>query len=344
MKAAKLFKSDITPVKRGVRGSFLSGSISVRGVMLHVIAALVPVMIWAVYLFGVRVLAVIAACVASTVATEALITLILYKKPRVGDLSAVVSGMMLALTLPAAAPIWIPVVGGVIAMVIKQISGGAGKNFLNPALFARTVIMLIFGKMMFYTAPFAKLPFITNVNANLATETAMTALNDGRFPDEAIFELLYGKCAGNIGEISALLIILGGIFLISRGIISFKIPVSFLLTVAAITYIFPKIDIDSSYAVYSLVSGGVLFAAVFMATDHTTSPCTTLGQVLFGIGCGGLTVLFRYSGLFYDGAYPAVLIMNELARPLDALAFRFTGPKTGYTKPKKQEKVKGDAK
>jgi electron transport complex protein RnfD len=347
MKALKLFKREIKPVKRGNRGTFLSGAVSVPGIMLHVLAALLPVMIWAIYLFGLRALTVIAACVASSVGTEALITLILYKKPRVSDLTAVVSGVMLALTLPAAVPIWVALIGGVIAMVIKQLSGGAGKNFLNPALASRTVLMLIFGKMMIYTAPFTKLPLISNVSGDLAAETAMTALNDGRFPNEAVFDLLSGKCAGNMGEISALLIIIGGIFLLSRGIISYKIPASFLLTFAAVTYVFPRIDIDSSYALYSLISGGVLFAAVFMATDHTTTPCTTIGQVLFGIGCGGLTVIFRYSGLFYDGAYPAVLIMNELSRPLDLLAYRLTGPKTAKkkkkTEKKAEEKTEGEA-
>ena len=327
-KAVKLFKREIKPVKRGIYGSFLSGAVSVPVIMLHVIAALLPVIIWAVYLFGLRVLSVIVCTVSASVGTEALITLILYKKPRVNDLTAVVSGIMLALTLPAAVPLWIALVGGVIAMIIKQLSGGAGKNFLNPALAARTVIMLIFGRLMIYTAPFVRLPLISSVNPGLSAETAMTALNDGRFPNEAVYDLLSGKCAGNMGEISALLIIIGGIFLISRGIVSYKIPAAFLITFAALTYIFPKIDIDSSFAVYSLLSGGVLFAAVFMATDHTTTPCTTIGQVLFGVGCGGLTVLFRYSGLFYDGAYPAVLIMNELSRPLDVLAYRLTGPKT----------------
>ena len=169
----------------------------------------------------------------------------------------------------------------------------------------------------------------------------MAALNDGRFPSESVFELLYGKCAGNIGEISSLLILLGGLFLMIRGIISYKIPVSFTLTVLLITYVFPRIDIDSSYAVYSILSGGVLFAAFFMATDHATSPCTGLGQILFGVGCGGLTVLFRYTGVFYDGAYPAVLIMNELARPLDLLAFRINGPSR---KKKKAGKPKEDKK
>jgi hypothetical protein len=105
----------------------------------------------------------------------------------------------------------------------------------------------------------------------------------------------------------------------------------------AITYLFPRIDIDSSYAIYSILSGGVLFAAFFMATDHATSPCTTLGQVLYGVGCGGLTVLFRYTGVFYDGAYPAVLIMNELARPLDLLAFSLNGPGKKKKKAKKQK-------
>lgn len=338
MKINKLLKRDITPVRRGTNSAFLSGSCSVAGIMLHVIAALIPVVVWAVYLFGFRVLMVIAISVASAVASDALLTLMIYKKPLIGDLAAVVSGVMLALTLPAATPLWIPAVGGLVAMAIKQLAGGTGNNFLNPALFARTVIMLIFGKMMIYTAPGVSLPLFSNVDPQLSAGTAMAALNAGKFPNESVFELLYGKCAGNIGEISALLILLGGAFLILRGIISYKIPLSFAFTVMAITYLFPRIDIDSSYAIYSILSGGVLFAAFFMATDHATSPCTTLGQVIYGVGCGGLTVLFRYTGVFYDGAYPAVLIMNELARPLDLLAFSLNGPVKKKKKAKKQQK------
>ena len=334
----KLLKRDITPVRRGTNSAFLSGSCSVAGIMLHVIAALIPVVVWAVYLYGFRVLMVIAISVASAVASDALLTLMIYKKPLIGDLAAVVSGVMLALTLPAATPLWIPAVGGLVAMAIKQLAGGTGNNFLNPALFARTVIMLIFGKMMIYTAPGVSLPLFSNVDPQLSAGTAMAALNAGKFPNESVFELLYGKCAGNIGEISALLILLGGAFLILRGIISYKIPLSFAFTVMAITYLFPRIDIDSSYAIYSILSGGVLFAAFFMATDHATSPCTTLGQVIYGVGCGGLTVLFRYTGVFYDGAYPAVLIMNELARPLDLLAFSLNGPVKKKKKAKKQQK------
>ena len=325
-------------MRRGTNSAFLSGSCSVAGIMLHVIAALIPVVVWAVYLFGFRVLMVIAISVASAVASDALLTLMIYKKPLIGDLAAVVSGVMLALTLPAATPLWIPAVGGLVAMAIKQLAGGTGNNFLNPALFARTVIMLIFGKMMIYTAPGVSLPLFSNVDPQLSAVTAMAALNAGKFPNESVFELLYGKCAGNIGEISALLILLGGAFLILRGIISYKIPLSFAFTVMAITYLFPRIDIDSSYAIYSILSGGVLFAAFFMATDHATSPCTTLGQVIYGVGCGGLTVLFRYTGVFYDGAYPAVLIMNELARPLDLLAFSLNGPVKKKKKAKKQQK------
>ena len=325
-------------MRRGTNSAFLSGSCSVAGIMLHVIAALIPVVVWAVYLFGFRVLMVIAISVASAVASDALLTLMIYKKPLIGDLAAVVSGVMLALTLPAATPLWIPAVGGLVAMAIKQLAGGTGNNFLNPALFARTVIMLIFGKMMIYTAPGVSLPLFSNVDPQLSAGTAMAALNAGKFPNESVFELLYGKCAGNIGEISALLILLGGAFLILRGIISYKIPLSFAFTVMAITYLFPRIDIDSSYAIYSILSGGVLFAAFFMATDHATSPCTTLGQVIYGVGCGGLTVLFRYTGVFYDGAYPAVLIMNELARPLDLLAFSLNGPVKKKKKAKKQQK------
>ena len=335
MKVVELFKRNLPPVKRGLNSAFLCGSCSVPGVMLHVMAALLPIIIWGVYLFGFRVLTVAAVSVAACVVSEALLTLLLYKKAKISDLTAVVTGLMLAMTLPAATPLWIPAVGGVIAIAVKQLSGGTGRNFLNPALFARTVIMLIFGRMMIYTAPFVKLPLFANVSDGLSAGTAMGMLNDGRFPTESVYELLSGKCAGNIGEISSILILLGGIFLLLRGIISYRIPVAFSLTVMALTYLFPRIDVDSSYAVYSILSGGVLFAAFFMATDHSTSPCMPLAQFAYGIGCGALTVLFRYSGLFYDGAYPAVLIMNELSRPLDLLFYRLFGPKKTAAKPKK---------
>ncbi len=334
MKVVELFKRNLPPVKRGLNSAFLCGSCSVPGVMLHVMAALLPIIIWGVYLFGFRVLTVAAVSVAACVGSEALLTLMLYKKAKISDLTAVVTGLMLAMTLPAATPLWIPAVGGVIAIAVKQLSGGTGRNFLNPALFARTVIMLIFGRMMIYTAPFVKLPLFANVPGGLSAGTAMGMLNDGRFPTESVYELLSGKCAGNIGEISSILILLGGIFLLLRGIISYRIPVAFSLTVMALTYLFPRIDVDSSYAVYSILSGGVLFAAFFMATDHSTSPCMPLAQFAYGIGCGALTVLFRYSGLFYDGAYPAVLIMNELSRPLDLLFYRLFGPKKTAAKPK----------
>ena len=322
-----LFKRDTTPVKRGVRSSFLSGSCSVTGIMLHVIAALVPIIVWAVYLYGARVLAVVTVSVASSLATETLLTLAIYKKPKINDLTAVVTGLMLAMTLPAAVQLWIPLIGGVLAIGIKQLLGGTGRNVLNPALFAHTVISLVFGRIIIYTAPLVKLPVFASVGAELTAETGTTALNSGHFPSESIFEAFYGRCSGTIGEVSALLIIAGFVFLLVRKVISYKIPVSYILTVAVFSYVFPKIEADATtFAIYSLLSGGVLFAAVFMATDHTTSPCTTLGQVIYGVGCGGLTILLRYSGLFYDGAYPAVLIMSEFARPIDALAFSLTGP------------------
>lgn len=322
-----LFKRDTTPVKRGVRGPFISGSCSVTGIMLHVIAALVPIMIWAVYLFGVRVLVVTAVSVASALGTETLLTLAIYKKPKISDLTAVVTGLMLAMTLPAAVPLWIPLAGGVLAIGIKQLFGGTGRNLLNPALFAHTVLTLVFGKLIIYTAPLTKLPVFENVGAELAAESPMAALTAGRFPSETLFESFFGRTGGTIGEVSAVLIIAGAAFLMIRKVISYKIPVAYLLTVAVISYVFPKIDVDATtFALYSLISGGVLFAAVFMATDHTTSPCTTVGQIIYGVGCGVLTMLLRYSGLFYDGAYPAVLIMNEFARPIDSLAFSLTGP------------------
>jgi electron transport complex protein RnfD len=148
MKINNLLKRDMTVIKRGRSGPFISGSPSIRGIMLHVAAAVTPALIWAVYLFGLRVLIITGISVASCVASDALLTLLIYKKPLISDLTAVISGLMLALTLPAATPLWIPAAGGFAAMLIKQLSGGPGNNFLNPALFARTLIMLIFGRMM----------------------------------------------------------------------------------------------------------------------------------------------------------------------------------------------------
>lgn len=324
---AKKDNKGLQELRRGSKSPYIYGGEPLYVKMLYVIAALLPAAAWGIYSFGVRALLVILISVGSSVATEAVITLIVRKKPQISDLTAVVTGLILAMTFPAAVPLWIPALGGVIAIVSKQVFGGTGKNFFNPALLSRTIIILIVKSSTLCTQRHDVLPLFGNVDESMAAQSAISALNDLRFPSESGFDLFFGLSAGNIGEIAILLLIVGGIFLAFTKKIRLRIPLTYLLSIAVITYIFPLVDVDStSYVVYSIMSGGVVFVAFFAMTDHTTSPRTGTGQVIFAIGCAILTVVFRYSGIFYEGAYPAILIMNELSRPIDLLSYKLTSP------------------
>ena len=290
-----------------------------RVLMSDVILAMIPITIWGAYVFGLRVLTVTAVSVVSCVLFEALFNLILKKKIPVGDLSAVVSGMLLAFNLPATIPLWIPVIGALFAMVIvKGLFGGLGKNFMNPVLAAR---VFLFGSwpahMTAYSEPLVRLPAFGQIDT-VSSATTLTVLKGGALPSEDIFDLFIGNMAGCIGEISALLILAGGLYLLVRGVITWHITVSFIATVAVLTLIFAPDGVNSlHFMLAELFSGGLMLGAVFMATDYVTSPVTAKGRLIYGVGCGALTVFIRFLGGYPEGVSFAIIIMNLFVWYLD---------------------------
>lgn len=293
-------------------------------VMLDVLVALVPALIWGTYVFGTRALLLVAVCVLSCVLTEALTQRILHRPVTVGDLSAAVTGMLIGMNLPVTLPVPMAVVGSVFAIVIvKQIFGGIGKNFVNPALAARAFLMLAFSTAMTsFSAPYERLWFSLPEAELVSSATPLAALKVGALPDASLFDTFLGRTGGCIGEVSTLMLLIGAAYLLIKRVISWRIPVAYLGTVAVLSLVFCRADAPRvSVMLYELCSGGLMLAAFFMATDYVTSPVTRGGRVLFGIGCGALTVLFRRYGGYLEGASFAILIMNALVWYLDA-AFR----------------------
>lgn len=268
------------------------------GIMLDVIIALLPTTIAGVVIFGLRALAVIGVCVASAVISELLFNLILKRKQTIKDLSCVVTGLLLALNLPANAPLWQCAVGSVFAIiVVKCIFGGIGKNIVNPAITARVFMLVAFGSL-------AKTAFPVGMDATAGA----TPLVSETTPD--IMDLLLGKTGGCIGETCAIALLVGGVYLLIHKVISWHIPVAFIGTVFIFSF-FVK-DFSVSEALVQVLSGGLLIGAIFMATDYTTSPSTALGKVVFGVGAGLITALIRFWGIYPEGVSFGILLMNIL--------------------------------
>lgn len=288
-------------------------------IMLDVIIALVPAMVVGIVMFGAKALLLIAVSVASAVFWEWGYRKLMKKPSSIGDLSACVTGILVALVIPVGAPWWMPVVGTFFAMVIvKQLYGGIGKNFLNPALAARAFLMASWPVIMTTWA----VPSVLSKTVDAATmATPLSILKAGTeaMPDYFSFgNLFIGSMPGCIGEISAAALLVGGIYLLVRKVISWRIPVAFIGTVAIITVIFPRNGYSNvDWMVYNLLSGGLLLGAIFMATDYSSSPVTLNGQLLYGFGCGALTVLIRYFGGYPEGVSYAILIMNLCAWAID---------------------------
>ncbi len=286
-----------------IRGNFRTNRI-----MLDVVIALLPALAVGVWVLGIRALAVAAIAILCAVGTEWLYSLATGTRNTVVDGSAVVTGLLLAMTLPATVPYWQAAVGSVFAiLVVKLLCGGLGQNIFNPALAARAFLMLIYPVGL---TRYAGLDGVTS--ATPLHHMVMPAL-----PEESLLEMFLGNCPGSIGEISALALLIGGGYLVARRVISVRIPLGYLGTVAVLTLVFHKTDVPLEWMLYSLLSGGVMLGAIFMATDYATSPVTPVGQVVYGIGCGILTVIFRYFGLFPEGVTYAILLMNALVWVID---------------------------
>ncbi len=293
-----------------------------RTIMSDILIALAPAFIWGLYIFGMRVMSICALSVLSAVIFEYISCKIFKRQNSIGDLSACVSGIIFAFLLPVGVPFWIVILGNFISIVIiKGLFGGLGKNLVNPSLGAYVIFLLIFHKTVTaYTAPFEKLPvFDFAVSGFDKTPSSLEYLASGYMPKGTLFDLMIGNTSGAIGEVSALLLIAGGIYLLVRRITTLHIPVAFIATVAVITYIFPKSDMSLEFMLCHLFSGSLMLGAFFMACDFSTSPMTPMGKIIYGVGCGLLTVIFRYIGIFAEGVPFAIVIMNFTARCLDGI-------------------------
>ena len=300
----------------------IRGKRNTQNIMLDVIIALIPTLLVGVVRFGMNALAVTLVSVVAAVAAEWICGMVLYKKNTVKDLSSVVTGLLLALTLPATVPYWAVALGSAFAIiVVKGLCGGLGKNIFNPALGARAFLMLVCPVYLVrYVAPGA-VDGVTS--ATPLHHMVMPAL-----PEESIADMFLGNIGGCIGEVCTAALLAGGIYLIWKGIISVRIPAAYLGTVAVLTLVFAKGDNAFAWMLYSLLGGGVVLGAFFMATDYATSPVTPKGQIIYGIGCGIFTVIFRYFGLFPEGVTYAILLMNACAWAID----RYMAPRRFGTK------------
>ncbi|MBR4971938.1 MAG: RnfABCDGE type electron transport complex subunit D [Oscillospiraceae bacterium] len=292
-----------------IRGDFRTSRI-----MLDVVLALLPALVVGIFVLGIRALIVTAISILCAVAAEWLYGLLTKTRNTVIDGSALVTGLLLAMTLPHTVPYWQVALGSVFAIVfVKLLCGGLGQNIFNPALTARALLMLVFPVGL---TRFEGLDGVTS--ATPLHHMVMPAL-----PEESLLDMFLGNCPGSIGELSTLALLLGGAYLVWRKVISIRIPAAYLGAVAVLTLVFHKTDAPVAWMMYSLFSGGVMLGAIFMATDYATSPATPTGQIVYGIGCGALTVLLRYFGLFPEGVTYAILLMNAFVWIID----RYTAPR-----------------
>ncbi len=290
------------------------------GIMLDVIIALVPAMAAGVYYFGLSALLVILTSVASCVLSEYIYECIIKKPKTVKDLSAVVTGVLLALCLPPKTPLWMVVIGGAFAIVIvKQLYGGLGKNFMNPALAARCFMLVAWaGVMTTFQAPLA------DAVSSATPLGILKGTSEGMLP--GIMDALFGNKAGCIGETSGFALLIGFLYLLINRVVDWKIPVSFIASFAVLMYFFGNNNTDGSQMYFTamhVLTGGLLLGAFFMATDYVTTPNTGIGMIIFGVGCGLLTFAIRVFGGYPEGVSFAIILMN-IATPLIE---RFTIPK-----------------
>lgn len=284
--------------------------------MLCVIIALMPALIMAVYNFGARALILTLVCVAASVLFEFLFEKITKRNNTVSDFSAIVTGLLLAFNLPPTLPYWMAIIGCFVAVVIvKQLFGGIGQNFANPAITARIVLLVSFSTdMAVWSAP--KERFLSAADA-VSSATPLTQFAEGSVDAlPSNMDMFIGNIGGSLGEISAAALLIGGIFLIITRVISPAIPVAYIGTVFVFTW---ALGLDP---VFHILAGGVMLGAIFMATDPTTSPKTLIGKIIFGIGCGLLTVVIRIYGTYPEGVSFAILLMNILTPHIDNLTMR----------------------
>ena len=271
-------------------------SITTSKVMTHVLIALCPALIASAVIFGGRALMLTGFCVLTAIIWERLCNLVMKRPDSTGDLSAAVTGMLLAFNLPVTMPYWMAAIGTFVSIVIvKQLFGGLGQNFANPAIVGRIVLMLSFtAEMTSWAIPFYNSKDIVTSATPLVTKTAEYA------------DLFLGTVGGCLGEVSACALLLGGIYLVAMKIITPHCPVAFIGTVFVFSYLVGEDGI------YQILAGGVMLGAIFMATDYVTTPITAKGKLIFGVGCGIITCVIRFYGSYAEGVSFSILIMNIL--------------------------------
>lgn len=294
-----------------------------QSIMRDVIIALLPATVAGIVLFGLKALVTILVCVATTVLSEFLFNLLAKKEQTVTDLSAVVTGLILALSLPAKAGVWHCIVGSVFAIVVvKCLFGGIGCNFANPAATARVFLIIAFSASI----GGATAPIIGGVDL-VATATPLEVIKlgtDAELP--SLVDMFLGNRAGAIGETSALALIVGGLYLIARRVIKWQVPVIYIVTVFLLSLIIKQ---DLTIALYQVLGGSLILAAFFMITDYSTTPINTLGKMVFAFGCGVITVLIRFWGSYPEGVSFAILLMNILSPYIEKLCTRKPFGKVG---------------
>lgn len=283
-----------------------------KHIMLDVIIALIPAAIAATLIFGLLALTLIFICIATCVLSEYLYDRLVGKENTAGDLSAVVTGLLLALNLPSTLPIWQAVVGSFAAIVVvKCLFGGIGYNFANPAITGRIILLIAFTDTM--TAAVMPNGLLKSVDA-VSSATPLYLLEHGEPVGVSLLDMFLGIRAGALGETSALALILGGIYLLAKKVITWHTPVAFIAT----TFIFSLLVTGNvELSLYYLLSGGLFIGAIFMATDYVTTPGTPKGRLVFGIGCGIITCLIRFWGSYPEGVSFSILLMNILTPYID---------------------------
>ena len=305
--------------------------VTTQTIMRDVLIALIPAMLGSIYFFGFRSLLVTLVSAAACVFFEWGFCKIRKLHCKTYDLSAVVTGVLLAFVCPVTIPYWTIILGDFFAIVlVKMLFGGLGKNIVNPALAGRAflfswpVLMSNWVKVGFDNAA----GLLSTADAVTAA-TPMSAMHQGALPEESILDMFLGNIGGCIGETSALLLIVGFIYLLYRKVITARIPLAYIGTVAILAFLFPQGNYRIAWMAAQVFGGGLMLGAVFMATDYVTSPLTKLGQIVYGIGCGVITILIRYFGGYSEGVTYAILCMNACAVLLDKIGrpVKFGAPK-----------------
>ena len=307
--------------------------ITTQTIMRDVLIALAPALIGSVYFFGFRALLVTLVSAAACVFFEWGYCKLTKTHCKIYDLSAVVTGVLLAFVCPVTIPYWCSIIGDFFAIVVvKAVFGGIGRNIVNPALAGRAFMFSYPALMTCWVKPgFANAAGLFNTVDAVTGATPLAQMSQSQLPEDTISELFLGNIGGCIGETSVLLLLLGLAYLLARNVINLRIPLSFIGTVAVLTFLFPQGNGNFQWMLAQLFSGGLFLGAIFMATDYVTSPITKLGQIVFGIGCGVLTVVIRYFGGYPEGVSYAILIMNCCVVLLDRI-----GRPTKFGAPKKE--------